>query len=42
LKGHVAAPNVSLVIAPGSRQVMQNIDKAGYLGNLIILRPKSD
>ena len=35
MKGHVAAPNVSLVIAPGSRQVMQNIDKAGYLGNLI-------
>jgi len=35
MKGHVAAPNVSLVIAPGSRQVMQNIEKAGYLGNLI-------
>lgn len=35
MKGKVAAPNVSLVIAPGSRQVMQNIDKAGYLGSLI-------
>ncbi len=35
LKGRIAAPNVSLVIAPGSRQVMQNIEKAGYLGDLI-------
>jgi len=35
LRGRVAAPNVSLVIAPGSRQVMQNIGKSGYLGDLI-------
>ena len=35
LKGRVVAPNVSLVIAPGSRQVMQNIGKAGCLGDLI-------
>jgi aconitate hydratase len=35
LKGKVAAPNVSLVIAPGSRQVLQNIDKAGCLADLI-------
>jgi aconitate hydratase len=35
MQGRIAAPNVSLVIAPGSRQVMQNIDKAGYLSSLI-------
>lgn len=35
MKGCVVAPGVSLVIAPGSRQVMQNIGKAGYLNSLI-------
>jgi aconitate hydratase len=35
LKGKVVAPDVSFVVAPGSRQVMQNIDKAGYLADLI-------
>ncbi len=35
LKGKTVADNVSLVVAPGSRQVLQNIDKAGYLGDLI-------
>ncbi len=35
LKGKVVAPNVSFVVAPGSRQVLQNIDKAGYLADLI-------
>lgn len=35
LKGKVAAPNVSLVVAPGSRQVLQNIGKAGLLADLI-------
>lgn len=35
MKGRVVAPNVSLVIAPGSRQVLQNIEKAGRLGDLI-------
>jgi aconitate hydratase len=35
LKGKVIAPNVSFVVAPGSRQVMQNIGKAGFLADLI-------
>lgn len=35
LKGHVAHPNVSFVIAPGSRQVLQNIEKDGGLLDLI-------
>ena len=35
LKGRVANPNVSFVIAPGSRQVIQNIEKKGALMNLI-------
>ncbi len=35
MKDKVAAANVSLVVAPGSRQVMQNIDRSGYLGDLI-------
>ncbi len=35
LKGNVAAPNVSLVVAPGSKQVLQAISKDGYLDDLI-------
>jgi aconitate hydratase len=35
LKGKVIAPTVSFIVAPGSRQVMQNIDRAGYLADLI-------
>jgi aconitate hydratase len=35
LKNKVTAPNVSLVVAPGSRQVLQNIDKTGFLADLI-------
>jgi predicted aconitate hydratase len=35
LKGRTVAPGVSLVVAPGSRQVLQNIEKDGYLSYLI-------
>ena len=35
LKDKIVATNVSLVVAPGSRQVMQNIDKSGHMGCLI-------
>jgi len=35
LKGRVAHPNVSFVIAPGSRQVLQNIERDGGLIDLI-------
>ena len=35
LKGKVSHPNVSFVIAPGSRQVLQNIEKNDGLTNLI-------
>jgi len=35
LKGKVAHPNVSFVIAPGSRQVLQNIERDGGLIDLI-------
>jgi len=35
LKGTVVSPNVSLVVAPGSKQVIQNISKDGYLADLI-------
>jgi len=35
LKGKVAHPNVSFVIAPGSRQVLQNIERDGGLTHLI-------
>ena len=35
LKGRVAHPNVSFVIAPGSRQVLQNIERDGGLIYLI-------
>jgi aconitate hydratase len=35
LTNKTVAPGVSLIIAPGSRQVLQNIDKSGLLGSLI-------
>jgi aconitate hydratase len=35
LKGKVVAPGVSFVVAPGSRQVLQNIDRGGFLADLI-------
>ncbi len=35
LRGKVVPPNVSLVIAPGSRQVLQRIGKDGYLADLV-------
>lgn len=42
LKGKVIAPTVSLIIAVGSRQVMQNIGKAGYLGDLLAAGARID
>ena len=42
LKGRVVAPNVSLLVAPGSRQVLQNIDRAGYLADLIAAGARID
>jgi aconitate hydratase len=35
LRGRVVPPGVSLVVAPGSRQVLQRIDRDGYLADLI-------
>jgi len=42
LKGKVAAPNVSLVVAPGSRQVLQAISAEGSLGDLIAAGARLD
>jgi aconitate hydratase len=42
LKGRVVAPGVSFVVAPGSRQVMQNIDRAGFLADLIAAGARID
>ncbi|MGA2507957.1 MAG: aconitate hydratase, partial [Chitinispirillaceae bacterium] len=42
LKGKVVAPDVSLIVAPGSRQVLQNIDTAGYLADLIAAGARID
>jgi aconitate hydratase len=42
LKGRVVAPNVSLLISPGSRQVLQNIDQAGYFADLIAAGARFD
>jgi aconitate hydratase len=36
LRGRKTHPNVSLVIAPGSKQVLQNISKSGALTELIL------
>jgi aconitate hydratase len=35
LRGRVVPPEVSLVVAPGSRQVLLNIEKDGYLADII-------
>lgn len=35
LKGKVAHPNVSFILAPGSRQVLENLAYDGYLADLI-------
>ncbi|HDQ03945.1 MAG TPA: aconitate hydratase, partial [Deltaproteobacteria bacterium] len=35
LKGKVAYPNVSFILAPGSKQVLENLAKEGYLAMLI-------
>jgi aconitate hydratase len=35
LRGRVVPPELSLVVAPGSRQVMLNIERDGYLADLI-------
>ena len=35
LKGKVAHPNVSFILAPGSRQVLDNLTRDGYLADLI-------
>ena len=35
LKGRIAHPNVSFILAPGSRQVLDNLARDGYLASLI-------
>lgn len=35
LKGRVVHPNVSFILAPGSRQVLENLARDGYLADLI-------
>lgn len=35
LKGRVAHPDVSFIIAPGSKQVVENLNRDGYLADLI-------
>jgi len=35
LKGKVAHPDVSFILAPGSRQVLENLARDGYLADLI-------
>jgi aconitate hydratase len=35
LRGRVVPPEVSLVVAPGSRQVLLNMEKDGYLADII-------
>jgi aconitate hydratase len=35
LKGKTAHPDVSFILAPGSRQVMEELSKSGYLADLI-------
>ena len=35
LKGKVAHPDVSFILAPGSRQVLDNLARGGYLADLI-------
>ncbi|PKN52136.1 MAG: aconitate hydratase [Deltaproteobacteria bacterium HGW-Deltaproteobacteria-13] len=35
LKGKTAAPNISFILAPGSRQVLEALSQSGYLTDLI-------
>ncbi len=42
LKGKVVAPNVSFLVSPGSRQVLQSIEAAGYLADLIAAGARLD
>ncbi len=35
LRGRIVHPDVSLIVAPGSKQVMENLDRDGYLGLLL-------
>ncbi len=42
LRGKTVAPGVSLVVAPGSRQVLQNIEQDGYLADLIAAGARLD
>lgn len=35
LKGKTAHPDISFILAPGSRQVLQELSKSGYLSSLI-------
>ncbi|MCD6487397.1 MAG: aconitate hydratase [Syntrophobacterales bacterium] len=35
LRGEIAHPDVSFVIAPGSKQVLENLSRDGYLGKLL-------
>ena len=34
LRGKVAHPGVSFIVAPGSRQVLENLARDGYLADL--------
>jgi aconitate hydratase len=42
LKGKVVAPNVSLLVSPGSRQVLQNIEATGFLADLLAAGARID
>jgi aconitate hydratase len=42
LKGKVVAPGVSLVVAPGSKQVLQNVARSGLLEDLIAAGARLD
>jgi aconitate hydratase len=42
LKGKVVSPNVSLIVSPGSRQVLQNIEATGFLADLIAAGARID
>ncbi|PKN84623.1 MAG: aconitate hydratase [Deltaproteobacteria bacterium HGW-Deltaproteobacteria-1] len=35
LKGHTVHPDISFILAPGSRQVLDNLSRDGYLADLI-------
>ena len=42
LHGKVVAPNISFLVSPGSRQVLQNIEAAGFLADLIAAGARID